>query len=388
MKICYLCADPGIPILGRKGCSTHVRETCLILSRMGHQVKVLCSNVEGDASLAADLDIIPIEPFRSRKLGFDLRHMLLDRRLWRTMRSVVHDWQPDAIYERYSLYSRTGGKAARRFGLPRLLELNAFLTQEQSTRIKLPWLARRVERSIIRSARRVIVVSEPLRREVNELGVPFDAIAKMPMAVNLDQFNPSHDGSAVRKSHELEGRFIIGYVGTLSGWHGIKLLYDMARRMIELDAPPFAFLIVGGEGRKLEQHRLMAREKGLDDAIRFVGSVPHDDVPEHIRAMDAAIVPDTTYWSSPAKLFEYQACGVPVLAPSYPAIHEVLDHGVEGFIYPAADTDKMAESALNLMRDPDACLRMGRAAHRRAERDHSWRTNGDKIIDLFRKAQD
>ena len=32
--------------------------------------------------------------------------------------------------------------------------------------------------------------------------------------------------------------------------------------------------------------------------------------------MDAAIVPDTTYWSSPAKLFEYQASGIPVLAPT------------------------------------------------------------------------
>ena len=36
-------------------------------------------------------------------------------------------WRPDAIYDRYSLYSRTGYRASRRFGLPHLLEVNAFL---------------------------------------------------------------------------------------------------------------------------------------------------------------------------------------------------------------------------------------------------------------------
>lgn len=384
MKICYLCADPGIPIYGRKGCSTHVRETCITLAQLGHEVKVLCSNAAGDPN-GSEMDVTSIKPPRSRKWGFDLRHLLLDRIFWGRLCKVIEQWQPDAIYERYSLYSRAGARAANRYHLPRLLEVNAFLTREQKDRIRFGWLARQVEQSVIRHAPRVIVVSEPLRREIHELGVPMESIAKMPMAVNLEKFNPSVDGAAVRMSHGLSGRFVIGYVGTLAGWHGIRLLYEMALGLKKAGAPPFTFFIVGGEPHKLAMHNEKVKQAGLEDELRFIGSIPHDQVPSHIRAMDIAIVPDTTYWSSPAKLFEYQASGIPILAPSYPAIHEALEHGKEGFIFPPLDIPQMIRLALDLMQNTDLRLKMGRAARERAEREHSWTHNGKRILELYQE---
>src|SRR5438034_34415 len=38
MKILYLCADAGIPVLGRKGASVHVRELIGAFARAGHRV--------------------------------------------------------------------------------------------------------------------------------------------------------------------------------------------------------------------------------------------------------------------------------------------------------------------------------------------------------------
>ncbi len=384
MRIAYLCADPGIPLYGRKGCSTHVRETARILMSLGHSVRIWCTNVGGDETDGPPLDVVHVRPVQSKKLGFDLRHILTDQRLWRRIRGDFAQWRPDVIYERYSLYARTGTRATAEFGLPRLLEVNAFLTKEQHQRIRLAWLARRVEGDIIRRAPRVIVVSEPLRREVHELGQSMAAIAKMPMAVNLDKFHPDGPGrEELRRRHGLHDRFVIGYVGTLAGWHGIRLLYDVARRLRKRATTGYAFLIVGGDGLKLEMHRRKAREAGLEDVLRFVGSVPHDDVPAHIRAMDAAIVPDTTYWSSPAKLFEYQACGVPVLAPAYPAILESLEDGREGLIYPAGNVKQIAKAVLRLMADPALARTMGDAARRRAELEHSWLHNGEQILTLY-----
>lgn len=384
MKILYLCADPGIPLYGRKGCSTHIRETCHVLADLGHDVKVICSNTEGDSHGAVPLDVVKIQAPTSRKLGFDGRHILLDRRLRRKTREIVEQWAPDVIYERYSLYSKTGEIIARKFNLPRVLEVNAFLTREQSGRIRIPWLARRVEKGILRKAPYVIVVSEPLRNEISDLGVPIEHIAKMPMAVNLEKFHPSRSGLVIRQRHGLDEKFIIGYVGTLAGWHGLRLLFDVVAEMKTEGAENFAFMVVGGEGEKLEKNRARVREAGLENEMQFVGSVPYDDVPEHIRAMDAAIVPDTTYWSSPAKLFEYQASGVPVLAPLYPAIEEAMDHGVEGLIYEPRDIKKMAAMALQMMGDRDKCRQMGLNARRRAEAEHSWHHNGDKILELYR----
>ncbi len=385
MKIIYLCTDPGIPIFGRKGCSTHVRETCYALQRLGHKVKLFCSNTEGDHDPKERLDVIKIPRPKSKKIGFDMRHILLDQRMWSRLDDFIREWRPDAIYERYSLYSRAGEKAQRKYGLPRLMEMNAFLTKEQKDRIRLGWLARKVEKSLIRNSPHLIVVSEPLRQDVNKLGIPLDNIEKMPMAVNLDDFNPSHNGDEILRKHKLENRFIIGYVGTLSGWHGLNLIYEVAEKLHGLNCRPHAFLIVGGEGEKLEKHRQKVRERKLDDVIHFIGSVAHKAIPNHVRAMDIAMIPDTTYWSSPAKLFEYQASGVPVLAPSYPAIQEALDHGHEGLIFEPGNTDQITESIIQLLSSPEKLLKMGLAARKRAEREHSWEKNGQGIIKLYRQ---
>jgi glycosyltransferase involved in cell wall biosynthesis len=385
MKIVYLCTDPGIPLYGRKGCSTHVRETVHALMRLGHEVKILCSNLEGDPGDA--FDVAPIQPYQSRKLGFDLRHVLLDRRARTLLEETVLEWQPDAIYERYSLYCRAGEAVALKHDLPRLVEVNAFLTREQSERIRFPWLARRVESRIIARAPHVIVVSKPLAEEVMAMGVRAENVSRMPMAVNLGLFNPEIDGSEVRRRYNLDGSFVIGYVGTLAGWHGIRLLYALANELRRRQAPPFAFLIVGGEGDKLENHRQKTREAGLEGILHFIGSVVHDQVPRHIRAFDAAIVPDTTYWSSPAKLFEYQACALPVLAPSYPAILSAMTDGGEGFIYPPEDVSAMADAVMKLMVDPEMRRQMGRAARTRAAAEHSWQANAEAIVRLFERAR-
>ena len=384
MRVLYVCADPGIPLYGRKGCSTHVRETCYVLRELGHEIKVLCSNIEGDKRDTPELDVEVVPPLTSRKLGFDLRRALLDRRIWKRLQQVVAEWKPDVIYERYSLYSAAGTQAERRYGLPRLVELNAFLTHEQRDRIRLGWLARRVENAIIRRARRVIVVSEPLRREVAQLGVPLESIIKMPMAVNLDRFNPAADGSSVRAEFGLQDRFVIGYVGTLSGWHGLRLLFPVARALRAAGAPPFAFLIVGGDGEKLAASRELCRQEGVEDLMYFIGSVPHEIVPRYVAAMDAAVIPDTTYWSSPSKLFEYMASGVPILAPRYPAIEEAMSDRGEGRLFDVNDTEGMTQCALEMIRDPEECRRMGRSARARAERERSWLRNGREILELYR----
>lgn len=383
MKICYVCADPGIPIFGRKGCSTHVRETILTLEELGHEVRLVTPNLKGDDAARGKLKAVQVRAPKSKKLGFDLRHIILDHRMKKALKKLVEEWQPDAIYERYSLYSKAATKISRKYGLPRMMEVNAFLTKEQNDRIKIPSLAKLVEKQIFRAAPRLIVVSEPLKEDLMALGVQGDRIIKMPMAVNLDKFRPDVDGSAIREKHGLDGRFVFGYVGTLGGWHGIRLMYDMAEELKRREAAPFAFLIVGGDPKKLQQHRQRVKDMGLEEYMHFVGSVPHDDIPSYLCAMNAAIVPHMTYWSSPAKLFEYQACGTPSLAPSFPSIHETMVSGHEGFIFEPENVSEMADYALRLMNEDTLREQMGVNCRHRAEREHSWDHNAHEILKIF-----
>jgi glycosyltransferase involved in cell wall biosynthesis len=382
MRILYLCADPGVPIMGRKGCSTHVREIARALSRAGHECQIACGARGTDEDVLADLDIIEIPPLTSSYLGFDLRAILYNLRFDRALKRIITKFPPDAIYERLSLYSFSGGKLAKRLRVPRLLEVNAFLSFEQRDRIHFPRLARKADNAIVRGADQVIVVSEPLRNDVAALGVARSRIHKMPMSADVTHFTPEKSGGEIRKHHGFEGKYVIGYVGTLTGWHGINLLYDVARHL-EKEIDNFIFFLVGGDEHKVLHHRRKACELGLDSRFVFAGSVPYNQVPEHVRAMDVTLVPDTTYWSSPTKLFEYQAAGVPTVAPRYAAITEAMEEGNEGLLFDAGNVDQLAGCLLELARDPQRRREMGANARKRVVTSHSVDRQVGRLVDLL-----
>jgi len=387
MRILYLCADHGIPMLGRRGCSTHVRETCRALQEVGHEIVVLCSRKGHDEGLDQNLRIIERSPSRFRVLGYDLRNFWHNLPLYREARRIVETEKIDAIYERFSLYSLVGAWLEKRYHLPRIVEVNAFLSVEHHHKVHFLRLAEMIEAHVVRNAPALVVVSEPLREALMELGVPPARISIMPMAVNVSHFRPDPQrGREVRAKWNLEGKYVVGYVGSLSAWHGISLLPEMARRMLP-HCEDFVILVVGGDAIHVRKHRAAVRELGLGRSIIFTGSVPYQDVPGHINAMDVALVPDTNYWTCPTKMFEYQASGVPTVAPEYPAILQAMRHGEEGMLFAPRKVEQAVQHILYLADKPELRRRMGEKARARVAATHSWQNNVERIMYLFENMQ-
>src|SRR5262249_13036386 len=68
LHILYLCADPGIPVLGFKGASTHVRSLVNALTEAGHTVTVVCTKRGEGNPLATEL--VEVAPdAEARQLG-------------------------------------------------------------------------------------------------------------------------------------------------------------------------------------------------------------------------------------------------------------------------------------------------------------------------------
>ena len=384
MRILYLCADPGVPVLGRKGCSTHVREICRALTRAGHQALILCASRGEDVQNASDLSIVEVPTPQSLHLGFDVRLMAHNVRFARAARKIFEGFRPDVIYERFSMYSFTGHRLVRRYRAPRILEVNAFLSTEQRDRLRFPRLARWSDRFIVGKAEHVVVVSEPLRDLVASLGVPQAHIYKMPMSADVHHFTPSISGEKVRTQHGLKDRYVIGYVGALTGWHGINLLYDVAR-LLESKLEDFVFFLVGGDEKKIAMHTKKAKRLGLESRFVFAGSVPYLEVPEYVRAMDVTIIPDTTYWSSPTKLFEYQAAGVPTVAPRYAAIVDAMEEGKEGLFFDARNAEQFADRLVQLALNPRLRDLMGVNARRRVVESHSIDRQVATLIEIMER---
>src|SRR6266516_2150840 len=213
MKILYLCADAGVPVLGRKGAAVHVREMLAAFVRASHQV-VLAAQVlskspwETPAEVAATMWHLRPAPgaqaatqalkdFNDRlgvqnSLPGELRRILYNREIEAELIRRCDVDPPDFIYERASLYATAGVAVARALRVPLLIELNAPLAIEQAAYrgSGLDGLAAKAERWALTQADAVLTVSARLREHVVALGVEPSKVHLFPNGVDPNRFQP------------------------------------------------------------------------------------------------------------------------------------------------------------------------------------------------------
>src|SRR5881628_1112625 len=184
MKILYLCSDLGIPVLGRKGASVHLRSLVTAFVRAGHSVVLAApllnkSPWEGPTKLDVSLVHLPpsadtvnavlsLKAFNeslgvTNSLPGELRRILYNQEVVTQLKRRFEHDPPDFIYERASLYGTAGVALARKLNVPLLVELNAPLALEYSTYrgTGLGELAEQAERWMLTRADAVLTVSSP-----------------------------------------------------------------------------------------------------------------------------------------------------------------------------------------------------------------------------------
>lgn len=289
--------------------------------------------------------------------------------------------EPDFVYERYAFGNAAGVRASRRMGVPIVLEVNSPMVLELSRTRGLSFArtAERLERFIFTEATRVCVVTEVLGRMLQDLGVEPRRILVTPNGVHLEQYEYADRGTAraaARARFELApDQLALGFVGYYRDWHRLDLVVDA------LAALPRAVLVLVGEGPARESLEARARERGVQDRVRFAGRVAHGEIPGLLPAFDVALVPAINPYASPLKLHEYMAAELSCIAPDQDNLREVLTHGENAWLVPAGDGAALLAALEALARDPELRLRLGRAARRTiVERDLTWRGNARRVL--------
>ncbi len=385
MKILYISNDPGIPLNGRKGCSTHVRETCHSLSLAGHEVLVSIP-VIGEDKFDRHINYKCVIPpvFKSKKIGFDLRLYFSNYIQSFFYNSLIRKYKPDAIYERYSLYSYIGGKISAKYKIPRIVEINAPLATQHSDRLRFPKFAQYIEKKILKQADAVIAISEPLKQYLIGLGINENRITIMPIAVDPALFSADTYKDNIKTKYNLFNKTIFGYVGAFNYYHGIDNVYTIASHLKKCKYNA-VLLIVGGEEYKVVKHRKKIQELQLDDYIILTGSVSYDSLPEHIAAMDVAMIFAHTPYASPTKLFEYAAMEKPIIAPDFKPIRAVLDQGEDSkyFIFNPEDINDLLNKIDFLYNNPCIRQKLVKKVKEVILKEHTWESNTEKVIEIY-----
>ena len=409
MKILYLCADSGVPVLGRKGASIHVRSLVAAFSNAGHQVIVAApvlskSPWETPAVISGNLlhlrahsssttAVQALKEFNDtlgeeNALPGEVRRILLNKDLSDELRRRLENDPPDCIYERASLCGIAGAKLAGEFNVPLLLELNAPLSGEQSAYrgSELAQLAAAAERWALSRSDAVLVVSNALREHAIAFGVAPGRVHVVPNGVDAATFRPGPGEPEVRERWALRKGPVLGFVGGLRPWHGVEALPELLERLARRHHD--AQMLIAGDGPLRRDLGARFEARGLSGHVVFTGAVPHEEVPPLIRQFDIAVAPypslDHPFYFSPLKLFEYMACGIPVVAAGLGQIAELIRDGENGLLYPAGDLDALTDACERLLSNPSLRRTLGQAAARMIHERYTWDQNAQQIAELAR----
>ncbi len=114
--------------------------------------------------------------------------------------------------------------------------------------------------------------------------------------------------------------------------------------------------------------------------------MPQEDVPPLVRELAAALAPyprpEHAFYFSPLKLFEYMACGAPVVASAIGQIADVVKNGETGLLCPPGNLDALEAACDRLLSEPPLRRRLGKAAAREVSERYTWDANARRIAEI------
>lgn len=360
MNVLYICGDRGIPVLGNKGASVHVRSLTSAMQRLGHRVTLAARRWdEGNpAPGVARVERLRREPSDA-----------VDQ-----LELLIRDERPDVVIERYSLQSGPGRVASRRCGVPLTLEVNAPLAQEATRhRGLVDPAAETRERETLEAAERIHVVSSALLRYVRSVA-PEVRAAWIPNGASVDELRAA---SAAAPAN-LSGRLVVGFVGSMKPWHGVGRLLEAFARVRRRYRQ--AALVLVGAGPEDAQLIERASRNDLRGGVVWMGQVPHARVPSLIGTFDVAVapyLPDEEFYFNPLKVVEYLAAGKPVIYSDQGDLRALV--GPAGLGYSAGSVGELADRLAEVL--GNAQLRRDLAASAAARGPAlDWGMIADRVV--------
>jgi glycosyltransferase involved in cell wall biosynthesis len=139
--------------------------------------------------------------------------------------------------------------------------------------------------------------------------------------------NIRHFTTLKKKSGLQSDRFVITYLGVVTMNRGIDLVLEALSRLKGIYKENVVLQVIG-DGHDLTRLKRISSDLGLDKMVVFKGYIQYELVPKHLRDTDCFIcsLPNRPEWnvSSPIKVFEYLACGKPIILTPIPAHKNIV----------------------------------------------------------------
>lgn len=216
-----------------------------------------------------------------------------------------------------------------------------------------------INRSAYGRAARIIAVSGAIRTSLHQLDAGLD-VQVIPDSSSELRINQQRTAALRVELNISDNSFVVGHVGALVDSHkGQSQIIEMARMCLKTD-PQVAFVLVGGGA---DEAMFRREAKGLSN-LHFAGHV--DNVGDYLNLMDLFLYP-SRHEGLGSVLLDALAFGLPIVATQVGGIPEIVEDGVNGFLFEPNDTRSMLDSVLRIRDDMQLSAAMSVANRRKAD---------------------
>lgn len=193
--------------------------------------------------------------------------------------------------------------------------------------------------------------------------VPRNKLKVIGLGVTPAPKDPDEEVAALRQELLGDGTHLIVTVARLMYQKGIDILIDCVSRLKE-SHPGYRF-VVAGDGPDEAMLHALAREKGVDTHLTFVGRTSRPYL--YLNAADIFLL--TSRWEAlPFTIVEAFQVGTPSVATACSGVVELIDDKV-GAVVPIGDVAAISDAVIRVLSDPDKLSAMGETALVRSGED-------------------
>lgn len=272
----------------------------------------------------------------------------------------------------------------------------------RSATSRMRWLYRASLRSAVRSAARIITVSEASRTDiVNALKLDEREAASIRTIYNgvSERYAPPDEAAAKQQqaacSQKLQkplspgGRAvpqakIVLYVGRLDPYKNVPMLVDAFALLRKATKTPVHLLIVGPEDGRYPEARLHSQYRGIQEHVSFIHGASDDELLSAYRNATMLVNP-SRYEGFGLPMVEAMKCGVPVICTDGGSQPEIAGGAAE--IVAAGDEGALVEAMRRLLQDEARRRELIDLGFKRSA-DFSWDRTSAQTLALYREALD
>ena len=220
---------------------------------------------------------------------------------------------------------------------------------------------RRIEALLSLMSDRVICVSGAVADFAAEsLGIPPQKLRVVYNAPFADPAGcPEAEVGRWRVKLGLNGKhFVVLSIASLTVNKGHEVIIRAMKQVV--DRHPNARCLIVGDGKEKMCLEDLVGSLGLQGRVFLLGMQP--DVSPFLRLADVLVLGSVEREGLSVALIEGAAAGIPLVGSDLGGIPEVIEHGVNGFLFRPGDSRELARALERLITAPDLRERMGRSS--------------------------